>query len=401
MSDPLSDIVSSQYEKWMYPKPILDLGAWLKDNWQWFDPSHAHRIFWPDQDYRPDLDILIAGCGTNQAAVFAYNNPQAKVVAIDVSQPSLDHHRFLIDKYQMDNLELHLIPIEEVSKLNRDFDLIVSTGVLHHLADPQKGLQSLSKHLRQEGVMALMLYARYGRIGVEILQSVTRDLGLLQNDTSVDFVKQLLGGLSEDHPIKSYMKIAPDLQYDAGLVDTFLHGRDNSFSIDDSINLVKNADLVFQDIFFKAPYYPLPHLSSGVYSAISALPHYRQWSIMERINTTNACHFFTVCRKDRPEESYKIDFKSADCMSYIPKFRYRCSLVKNLLSRPGWSSRLSESEAMVASEVDGKKTIAQIAFSASKNVTFKGDLREMEDFCKTFFQRLWQLDFMAICFGPT
>ena len=49
-NNPLEDAVSSQYKKWMYPQPILDLPGWLVNNWQWFDPSHAHRIFWPDRD---------------------------------------------------------------------------------------------------------------------------------------------------------------------------------------------------------------------------------------------------------------------------------------------------------------------------------------------------------------
>ena len=158
-SDPREDVVSSQYEKWVYPAPILDLPGWLANNWQWFDPSHAHRIFWPDREYPVGMDILIAGCGTNQAAVFAYNNPTAKVVAIDVSQPSLDHHKYLIDKYAMKNLELHLLPIEEVGTLGREFDLIVTTGVLHHLADPDKGMQALAAIMRPDAVMAVMLYA--------------------------------------------------------------------------------------------------------------------------------------------------------------------------------------------------------------------------------------------------
>ena len=61
--DPRSDIVAQQYERWMYPQPIPDLQAWTADHWEWFDPSHAHRIFWPDRSYKPDLDILVAGCG--------------------------------------------------------------------------------------------------------------------------------------------------------------------------------------------------------------------------------------------------------------------------------------------------------------------------------------------------
>ena len=109
-TNPLADVVSSQYERWMYPQPILDLRGWLATNWQWFDPSHAHRMFWPNRDPKPDIDILVAGCGTNQAAVLAFTNPEARVVAIDVSQPSLDHHAYLKNRYAMNNLELHRLP---------------------------------------------------------------------------------------------------------------------------------------------------------------------------------------------------------------------------------------------------------------------------------------------------
>ena len=135
-NDPRADVVSRQYERWSYPQPIQDLDAWLSNHWEWFDPSHAHRILWPDREYKPDLDILIAGCGTNQAAVFAATNRDAKVVAIDISQPSLNHQQYLKDKHGLWNLELHLLPIEELPTLGLDFDLIVSTGVLHHMADP-------------------------------------------------------------------------------------------------------------------------------------------------------------------------------------------------------------------------------------------------------------------------
>src|SRR5690242_7843830 len=138
-SVPFNDVVSTQYEKWAYPEPIQDLERWLDGNWQWFDPSHAHKIFWPERSYKPDLDILIAGCGSNQAAIFAYTNPAAKVVAIDVSQSALNHQQCLKDKHRLSNLELHRLPIEELPTLGLDFDLIVSTGVLHHLADPPAG----------------------------------------------------------------------------------------------------------------------------------------------------------------------------------------------------------------------------------------------------------------------
>jgi SAM-dependent methyltransferase len=85
-ADPRTDIVSSQYERWVYPEPIIDLPAWLEESWQWPDPSHSHRLFWPDRPVVQDLDILVAGCGTNQAAMLAYTNPTARITAIDTAE---------------------------------------------------------------------------------------------------------------------------------------------------------------------------------------------------------------------------------------------------------------------------------------------------------------------------
>ena len=399
-ANPLSDIVSNQYERWMYPQPILDLPTWLASNWQWFDPSHSHRIFWPDRADRTDLDILIAGCGTNQAAVVAYTNPNAKIVAVDVSQPSLDHHRYLKDRYGLTNLELHRLPIEELQTLNRDFDLIISTGVLHHLADPQVGMDTLARCLRQDGVVAIMLYARFGRLGVEMMQSVFREMGLRQNDASVLMVRDALAGLPQDHPVKSYVALAPDLQFDAGLVDTFLHGRERSYTVDDCIDLVESAGLVFQDLFLKSPYYPQHSASGAFLSSVAAMPERKQWSVMERINFRNGCHFFTACRSDRPLESYKIDFSADRALDYVPFFRYRCRLEGNTLFRPNWSMALDHAQVAFMRLVDGHRTIKAIIEEAKQDATAPQQLRNTgPTIGKSLFQLLWQLDFIA--FGLT
>jgi SAM-dependent methyltransferase len=92
--DPRVDGVSRQYGRWEYPPPVVDLEEWTKTYWDWFDPYWAHRVLWPNREYRPDLDILIAGCGTYQAAVFAFMNRAARVVGIDISQSAMDHQAF-------------------------------------------------------------------------------------------------------------------------------------------------------------------------------------------------------------------------------------------------------------------------------------------------------------------
>ena len=399
--NPLTDVVSGQYRKWVYPEPIVDLPGWLAGNWQWFDPSHAHRMFWPDREARPDLDILVAGCGTNQAAVFAHTNPQARVVAIDVSGPSLDHHRLLKEKYGLTNLDLHLLPIEEVGSLGRDFDLVVSTGVLHHLASPETGMQALAARLRPDGVAAIMLYARYGRIGVEIMQAIFREIGLAQDEASLFTVKEAIALLPADHPVRSYLSFAPDLRFDAGLVDTFLHGRDRSYTVDDCLDLVASAGLVFQGWFLKSAYEPPTPAGGGFYSAVAALPDRQRWGVMERINTRNGCHFFTACRADRPPATYRVDLASPAILDAVPHFRYRCGLDGTTVYRYDWRLPLEPLQAALVRRVDGRRTLrAIVADAAQEPATAGHDPERLATLARTLFQSLVNRDFVVLGVAP-
>lgn len=400
--NPRADVVSRQYERYRYPQPIEDLEQWLTNNWEWYDPSHAHRILWPDREYKPDLDILIAGCGTNQASVFAFMNPDAKVVAVDISQPSLDHQQYLKDKHGLFNLELHLLPIEELPSLGMDFDLVVSTGVLHHMTDPQVGMNAVASCLRPDGAMGLMLYAKYGRTGLELLQSLFRDLGLGQNESSIAMVRETLSLLSPDHLVQPYLKMARNLQSDAVLVDTFLHGRERSYTVDDCIELVSTAGLVFQGWFNNAPHYPhrLFARPNTVHPAIDALPDPALWSAMERFNTVNACHFFMACHPERPKQSYAIEFSSQRCLDYVPLTRMRCGLSGNEIYRPDWRTTLNSAQLPFMQKVDGQRTIREIAASVHAAAPSRSSLVDVEKFAGNLFQALWRLDFLAMAINP-
>jgi SAM-dependent methyltransferase len=396
---PRGDVVAQQYEKWQYPEPIQNLETWLSSSWQWFDPSHAHRILWPDRPLNPDLDILIAGCGTNQAAVFAYTNRAAKVVAVDVSQPSLDHSKYLKDKYSLKNLELHLLPIEEVPSLGKTFDLVVSTGVLHHMAEPKAGMKALGEVMRPDGVAAIMVYARYGRAGVELMQAIFRDMGLKQDEESLQMVKSAIAALAPSHPVKSYISIAPDLQFDAGVVDTFLHGRDRSYTVEDCLDLVDSAGLVFQDWFLKTSYYPptLTEPENEFYAAVNQLPDAKKWAVMERVKTLNACHFFLATRPERAKESYRIDFQASNALDYVPLLRLRCGISGQEIYRPGWRIRLDPTHLAFAQNVDGERSIREIAERvAQSGVLGQADQAELEYIGLELFEGLWRSDFIAI-----
>jgi hypothetical protein len=130
-------------------------------------------------------------------------------------------------------------------------------------------------------------------------------------------------------PVQSYLRIeGAELRYDGAVVDTFLHGRDRSYTVDGCIDLVTSAGLVFQGWLLDAAYYPHDWFAPGteLNRAVNALPQRELWSVMERLHTFGACHFFMACRPERPKESYTIDFSTQDCLDYVPQMRMRCGL---------------------------------------------------------------------------
>src|SRR5262249_47942715 len=88
-SSEAADPIREFYTRHPYPPPVDTLDR-ARDEWR--DPNRARaefHLFWPERPYRADLDILVAGCGTWQAAKYALCHPGARVTGIDVSPTSL------------------------------------------------------------------------------------------------------------------------------------------------------------------------------------------------------------------------------------------------------------------------------------------------------------------------
>src|SRR5215469_18809566 len=175
-------VVRAFYESHPYPKPLQNLDRHRE---LYRDP--ARRRAWslllsPPEKPAANREILVAGCGTSQAAVHALREPGARITAIDISETSLRHTRELQHKYGLRNLELHRLAIENVGELGRVFDQIVCTGVLHHLSDPDIDLASLRSVLGPNGAMHLMVYASYGRAGIYMMRDYSRLLGVRATD---------------------------------------------------------------------------------------------------------------------------------------------------------------------------------------------------------------------------
>src|SRR5947209_15336427 len=179
----VSTLVARQYEAFAYPQPFADLREQIAGGYhQVGDPALYGPVLWPSGRPSGALKILVAGCGTVQAAYTAYMSPADEVVGIDLSEASLAHERFLQDRHGLTNLKLFKGDLLDVGSLGMNFDVILCTGVLHHMANPGAGLAALGDVLAPDGVIVVMLYGQTVRTGVYMLQEAFRRMQIAQDE---------------------------------------------------------------------------------------------------------------------------------------------------------------------------------------------------------------------------
>lgn len=370
------DKVREQYENWRYPEPALDLDEDFRSGaFDRSDPSLFRRKLWPRQVEPEHLRILIAGCGTMQAARYAYRNRFCNVVGTDISQPALAHQDYLKRKHGLQNLRLHRLSIFELGELAEKFDLIVCTGVLHHLPDPIAGLRALKSLLLPHGVMSIMLYGLYRRYGVYMLQQVFRMLGVEQTPEGVELVRETLAALPAWHHVRSYTKHAPDLDSGSGIVDTFLHSTDHAYAVPDVMRFARDGDMAFQDWMDRHDYSisALIPQAMRIWTRAEKLSLEQQWHLVELIGQSLGMHGFLLCHPERNQSEYRVDFSSdsaqAAWLSYIPHLRPPLNVlsVSNVgagtparMRRNNVEFSLDPKEAIMFERIDGRATISQI-----------------------------------------
>ncbi|GAG01147.1 unnamed protein product, partial [marine sediment metagenome] len=213
-------------------------------------------------------------------------------MGIDVSSTSLDHTRALKRKHGLKNLQVQQLPIESVQELDREFDKIVCTGVLHHLSDPNAGLRALRSVLKPEGAMHLMVYATYGRTGIYMLQEYCLRLGIDPSEREIDDLAAVLKELPRGHPLDYVLRQSPDFRDPGAIADALLNPRDRAYTVTQLFETIERCELAFGRWFRQAPYLPqCGVIASTPHGArLAQLPAQEQYAAVELFRGTISRH---------------------------------------------------------------------------------------------------------------
>jgi len=398
----VADEVRSFYDRYPYPRPVDSLEQYSR---LWEDPLRRradHHLFWPDRPYKEDHCILIAGCGTSQAAKHALRWPTAQVTGIDISATSVRCTEELKRKYNLKNLQVHQLAIEQVNQLGMNFDQIVCTGVLHHLADPDAGLAALHDVLKPDAAMHLMVYAPYGRAGIYILQEFCRRIGIGATDEGIRDLISALRALPPGHPLEHILREAPDFQQEAALADALLHPQDRAYSVPQLFNFIEGGQLTFGRWVKQAPYISCCGVMAQIPQAsrMADLPVEEQYAAAELFRGTMVRHSVIVYRNDGSSRIHPISFAGDAWLRYVPirmpdtvcvQGRLATGAATVLINRNHSYTDIfmavNSTEKSLFDAIDGNCTINDIL-----SRTVSRPEQSHQDMARAFFERLWWHD---------
>ena len=140
--------------------------------------------------------------------------------------------------------------IESIPRLGLgEFDFVGCTGVLHHLKNPQKGLNSLNEIQSENGGAEYMVYGSIGRIGIYQIQNLLKMINEHGNTMKIELntAKGVLKILPDDHWFRHFQFSDVNTMGDIGIYDLLLHKRDVSYTIPDLYEWVQQGGYKFVD----------------------------------------------------------------------------------------------------------------------------------------------------------
>lgn len=121
---------------------------------------------------------LDAGCGGGRGSVLMAEASASQVVAVDLSETNVASTRRRAALRGLPHVNVQQHSLMELPFADASFDIVWCNGVLHHTADPDRGLQEITRVLKPGGHLWLYLYGVggiYWRV-IDWIRATLRDL---------------------------------------------------------------------------------------------------------------------------------------------------------------------------------------------------------------------------------
>jgi ubiquinone/menaquinone biosynthesis C-methylase UbiE len=156
---------------------IFDSAQASLEDFYWRNAQYFRYIDLMPVSRADQLHVLDFGCGPGYDLVgFATQSQPARLVGVDVSTSSLTEARQRLALHEVTPELLHHdvnvgpLPFEDGS-----FDLVHSSGVLHHMPDVRVGLRELRRLVKRGGIAQIMVY-NYSSLWVHLYVAYQRQI---------------------------------------------------------------------------------------------------------------------------------------------------------------------------------------------------------------------------------
>ena len=232
------------YSKYSYP--------WYPKEFSYVEDDDLYRKKlcqsigdWNHERIPKKFKIWVAGCGTNQAVFTALRFPNAEVLGTDISTGSLKVCQNTANQLGITNLTLEEKSLNEPA-YEGEFDYIMSTGVIHHNTDPYVTLRAISKGLKKNGVMELMVYNFYHRLLNTAFQKAVRIIcrsdEQIDTESELDLTMKLVQDFPMDNILKGYLN-SMKLMEESYVADALIQPIEHSYTVDSFNTMVQDSNL--------------------------------------------------------------------------------------------------------------------------------------------------------------
>ncbi|MDC1114574.1 tetratricopeptide repeat protein [Candidatus Pelagibacter sp.] len=230
ISDDVSNKVRSQYEENPYPRwSKLRKNTKAKSISEICDEVNLHLHSESIKNVIAPA-ILIAGCGTGQQSITTVSRfSDCQITAVDLSLASLAYAKRKTTELGITNIEYLQADILRLDQLEQKFDIIESTGVLHHMNEPMAGWRVLTDLLKPGGLMKIALYSELAR---QDIVEVRKKITLLRIGTSKSEIREFRRSLVESND-KNYQRLTKSNDFFnlSALRDLIFHVQEHRFTL--------------------------------------------------------------------------------------------------------------------------------------------------------------------------